>query len=639
MLIKEWIKQSLWLMVWLLGTLGAAGASIPEPNTILYGTASIGNVPLTRTSTWVTVSVEINSEVIDSYVMGADESAADYYVLRIPMDAVGERTPGTARAGDVATLFIDGTPAYTFTIAERGTITNLDINVSQSQNVVTCTSTQSGSLFDIATFGGDVACGNPNSLFVIGDGHTVTWDGTEGSLQGTVTVHTGGVFQVTGAGVSIPGSIILNGGKLDVQSNINLTKLEQTLSSTVEVMTGVVLSVTDAFTIGATDTLTLQGAGTFRVEGSFTLNGGLDVAEGIVDVQNTTLVLGSSLDMSGATLLTNSATNLTVTNDVTLTTDQAVTIQTLTLNNHRLTLGSASTDLVVHTAVVLDHSNEQIITGDADITFEGDVTMTAGTIGSTSGEVNFAQGGSLSAGNLNLGGTRLVTSTGFSISGVNVTSDENSLIDPIANAGSDQSVASDGIATLSGIVSSDLDGSIVTYNWSQTSGPFVLLSDANVSQPTFTAPHVTGSNQTLIFELTVTDDDGLTGSDNVVVTILAGPEAPTGSLGDIDGNGLVNDADIAQLNVCLTHQQFVHDFNFTATDANSMLNLVFAEDCTRLIDLDGDEKITGSDTLTLAQCIKHHDLVHLSGNSEIEANAALEITYATDCNLVNSQWP
>ena len=59
-----------------------------------------------------------------------------------------------------------------------------------------------------------------------------------------------------------------------------------------------------------------------------------------------------------------------------------------------------------------------------------------------------------------------------------------------------------------GSASSDPDGSIATYAWSQTGGtPVVPLSDPASAEPTFLAPTVT-SPATLTFSLVVTSGSG-----------------------------------------------------------------------------------------------------------------------------------
>jgi PKD repeat protein len=90
---------------------------------------------------------------------------------------------------------------------------------------------------------------------------------------------------------------------------------------------------------------------------------------------------------------------------------------------------------------------------------------------------------------------------------------------PVANAGPDKTVQPRTNVTLDGRGSSDPDGIIVAYAWRQVSGPPVTLSGPNTSVATFTAPKVSSGTVTLVFELTVTDDNGATAADQVVVTV------------------------------------------------------------------------------------------------------------------------
>ena len=89
---------------------------------------------------------------------------------------------------------------------------------------------------------------------------------------------------------------------------------------------------------------------------------------------------------------------------------------------------------------------------------------------------------------------------------------------PVANAGSNQTVASGAAVQLDGSGSSDPDGNPLTYAWSQTSGPTVTLSSTTAVQPTFTAP--TGP-ATLTFQLIV--NDGQLNSSPSTVTIVVNP--------------------------------------------------------------------------------------------------------------------
>ena len=89
---------------------------------------------------------------------------------------------------------------------------------------------------------------------------------------------------------------------------------------------------------------------------------------------------------------------------------------------------------------------------------------------------------------------------------------------PVANAGSDQTVKEGVKVTLDGTKSSDADGTIASYRWAQIDGQQVTLSSLTASKPTFTSPYIKGGD-TLIFQLTVTDNGGNTDTDTVNIIV------------------------------------------------------------------------------------------------------------------------
>jgi hypothetical protein len=88
---------------------------------------------------------------------------------------------------------------------------------------------------------------------------------------------------------------------------------------------------------------------------------------------------------------------------------------------------------------------------------------------------------------------------------------------PKANAGPNQTVNENTPVILDGSSSSDPDGDSLTYNWKQTAGPSVTLSNAQAVKPIFTAPEI-ASTTTLSFELTVSDE-ALSSTDAVDITV------------------------------------------------------------------------------------------------------------------------
>ena len=109
---------------------------------------------------------------------------------------------------------------------------------------------------------------------------------------------------------------------------------------------------------------------------------------------------------------------------------------------------------------------------------------------------------------------------------------------PTANAGSDRIIPEGDPVVLDGSGSADGDGTIVTYHWQQIAGPSVALSDITSVNPGFTAPQVPSAGATLTFQLTVTDNGGLTDADTVSVSVNDLVS------GDRDGDGVVNEQDV-----------------------------------------------------------------------------------------------
>jgi uncharacterized repeat protein (TIGR02543 family) len=91
---------------------------------------------------------------------------------------------------------------------------------------------------------------------------------------------------------------------------------------------------------------------------------------------------------------------------------------------------------------------------------------------------------------------------------------------PTADAGADQVVVAGTLVTLNGSASFDADPSqTLSYDWTQTAGPSVTLSDSSAVSPTFTASTV----GTYTFSLVVTDSLGIASTaDSVTITVTNG---------------------------------------------------------------------------------------------------------------------
>jgi mono/diheme cytochrome c family protein len=108
-------------------------------------------------------------------------------------------------------------------------------------------------------------------------------------------------------------------------------------------------------------------------------------------------------------------------------------------------------------------------------------------------------------------------------------SNNESVPNPIADAGINRIVDEQTTVTLvgSGVA---IVGSIDSINWQQLSGETVVLSSPDSGTTNFLAPTLT-SNQILTFQITVTDNQGKSGTDTVDITVVPVNNLPTANAG------------------------------------------------------------------------------------------------------------
>ncbi len=136
---------------------------------------------------------------------------------------------------------------------------------------------------------------------------------------------------------------------------------------------------------------------------------------------------------------------------------------------------------------------------------------------------------------------------------------------PIAHAGADANAFDKQSVTLSGANSED-DSAIVAYQWTQISGADTPIVDAQSQTITITTPTTPSE---LVFELTVTDEQGLTHSDRVTILVQYFYEkAPTiASLPYVSGPRIAHD----KADECVSFES-----NFIHADTVPTLNEVNA---------------------------------------------------------------
>jgi beta-glucosidase-like glycosyl hydrolase len=116
-------------------------------------------------------------------------------------------------------------------------------------------------------------------------------------------------------------------------------------------------------------------------------------------------------------------------------------------------------------------------------------------------------------------GTARGTQWGYSIYEMEVYGGGSSNTPPIANAGADKTITLPTNSVVINGTGSDPGGSITGYNWTQVSGPSTATLSGAASANLTASALVAG---TYVFKLTVTDNGGLTGSDDVSIVVSNG---------------------------------------------------------------------------------------------------------------------
>ncbi len=372
-----------------------------------------------------------------------------------------------------------------------------------------------------------------------------------------------------------------------------------------------------------------------------------------------TQTAGTIAVLSNANILTPSFTAPALTADETLTYQLVVTD-----NDGDSTTDSISINVIANLAPIMSAGPDQTVDEQTLVTLAGTASDSDGTIASiiwtqTAGTISALSDPNILAPNFTapaltsdetLTYQLVVTdndgdSTADSVS-INVVAN----LPPVMSAGPDQTVDEQTLVTLAG-TASDSDGTIATILWTQTGGTSAGLSDASILAPTFTAPNIS-VNETLVYQLAVTDNDGDTVIDSVSINLIANlpPVINAGtdqtvnekvvvnlsaSASDPDGSIVTIAWSQTQGTVATLSDTSILNPTFTAPDLTVDETLIYQVSVT---DNDGDVSI---DTVSININANESPLVNAGGDQTVNEQVRVNLSGSAsdpDGSVVSQVW-
>ena len=239
---------------------------------------------------------------------------------------------------------------------------------------------------------------------------------------------------------------------------------------------------------------------------------------------------------------------------------------------------------------------------------------------------------------------------------VNVTVNPPAPGAPSANAGSDQTITlPTNSVTLTGS-GSETNGTITGYSWTQVSGPSTAAINSASLASTTVSSLVKGA---YVFKLTVTDNSGVTATDNVTVTVNAAPVtpgAPSANAGNdqtitlptnsvtLSGSGSETNGTITGYSWTLVSGPSTPGFSAASSATTSATSLVQGTYVFKLTVKD-NSNVTASDNVTVTvNPAPHQPPVAVPGPNQTVAQNVASVqldgsgSYSPDGTIVSYDW-
>ena len=235
----------------------------------------------------------------------------------------------------------------------------------------------------------------------------------------------GGTLSLSNSSFSLLSNLTWTSDSLLELSTLDLDNNSLTLNSASSD-----LKIIDPLTLDHLNEKLISGAADLEFSGLLNISlgelssdsGKIHVEQGVVltggefTVPNSTLVIGNQFNKTGGSANL-AGTNLQLFSDLSLTSDTLLSLQSLELNQKKLTLSDTKSDLEVHSLLEIDDVNEGLITGNADLELKQGISISAGEVTSTAGRVAINGTSSLSNGTLSVSSGTLALGGSFEKSG------------------------------------------------------------------------------------------------------------------------------------------------------------------------------------------------------------------------------
>lgn len=496
-----------------------AGATVTDEVKIIVVAGGSNQPPVAKTGINTSITLPVNSVELDgSASSDPDGSIASYSWKKLGGPAGGDITAAGSSKTSVTGYTLEGVYVYELTVTDN-------LGLSSSSNV-TITVNAAANKKPLSNAGTDITITLPTSTVQLdgsassdpdGTISTFSWTKISGPAAGSIT--SPAINKTTVTGLTLPGDYLY---QLEVKDNagaretdyVKVTVLPGISNKQPIVYAGPDVSITLPNNIAQVDgSLSYDPDGTIA---SYTWRKLSGPNAGVISITT-----ASKTAITGLTIAGDYIYELSVKDNAgAIVTDQVTVTVLATVNKPPVVY--AGPDI----SIVLPSSSTQL---DGSLSYDPDGTISTYAwkklSGPNAGVITAAAASKTTVTGLTIAGEYLYELSATDNSGTTVTDHVKVIVvagganqPPVARAGINSSITLPvNSVQLDGSASSDPDGTIASYSWKKLGGPASgNITVTNASKTTVTGYTLEG---VYVYELVVTDNDGLSASSNITITV------------------------------------------------------------------------------------------------------------------------